>query len=78
MKGGRKASTWNLFVKKVYEEGRSKDSEYMFKQALKDASKRKNEMKPSTPVAMETKKSMKNSKGKTMKAGKKKGSRRMR
>ncbi len=46
-----------------------------FKQALKDASKRKGEMKNSSPVAMGTKKSMKKSKGKTMKGGKRKSSR---
>jgi hypothetical protein len=75
MKGGRKASPWNMFAKKVYEEGHSKDSDYSFKQALKDASKRKGEMKNSSPVAMGTKKSMKKSKGKTMKGGKRKSSR---
>jgi hypothetical protein len=37
-------SQWNLFVKKIYEEGKAKDSNYEFKQALVDASKRKSEM----------------------------------
>jgi hypothetical protein len=37
-------SEWNMFVKKIYEEGKAKDSSYEFKQALKDASKRKSEM----------------------------------
>ena len=37
-------SEWNMFVKKIYEEGKAKDSNYEFKQALKDASKRKSEM----------------------------------
>ncbi len=37
-------SEWNMFVKKIYQEGKSKDSNYEFKQALKDASKRKSEM----------------------------------
>jgi hypothetical protein len=37
-------SAWNMFVKKIYEEGKAKDSNYEFKQALKDASKRKSEM----------------------------------
>ena len=37
-------SQWNMFVKKIYEEGKAKDSSYEFKQALKDASKRKSEM----------------------------------
>jgi hypothetical protein len=35
-------SEWNLFVKKTYEEGRAKHgSSYSFKDALKDASRRK-------------------------------------
>jgi len=37
-------SAWNMFVKKIYEEGKAKDPEYEFGQALKDASKRKSEM----------------------------------
>jgi hypothetical protein len=37
-------SEWNMFVKKIYQQGKSKDSNYEFKQALKDASKRKSEM----------------------------------
>ena len=36
---------WNMFVKKIYQEGKAKNSNYEFKQALKDASKRKSEMK---------------------------------
>jgi hypothetical protein len=44
MKGGRKLSQWNIFVKKVYQEGKAKNSNYEFKQALVDASKRKSEM----------------------------------
>ena len=45
MNGGkRKLSAWNLLVKKVYQEGRSKNKNYSFKQALTDASKRKSEM----------------------------------
>ena len=45
MKGGRKASPWNLFVKKVYNEGHSRNAGYSFKQALRDASRRKGEMR---------------------------------
>ena len=41
-------SAWNMFVKKIYEEGKAKDSKYEFKQALMDASKRKSEMGSST------------------------------
>ena len=37
-------SEWNMFVKKIYEEGHTKNPEYKFKQALKDASRRKSEM----------------------------------
>lgn len=37
-------SQWNLFVKKIYHEGHSKNKNYSFKQALKDASRRKKEM----------------------------------
>jgi len=44
MQGGRKLSDWNIFVKKVYAEGKAKDSNYAFKDALTDASKRKSEM----------------------------------
>ena len=44
MQGGRKLSNWNLFVKKVYKEGKASNPSYDFKQALSDASKRKSEM----------------------------------
>lgn len=44
MIGGRKLSAWNLFVKKIYQEGKSQNKNYSFKQALADASKRKKEM----------------------------------
>jgi hypothetical protein len=54
MQGGRKLSQWNIFVKKIYQEGHSKNKDYSFKQALTDASKRKSEMGSST--AMGTKK----------------------
>lgn len=49
MKGGKRAlSPWNIFVKKVYREGKSKNSNYEFKDALRDASKRKGEMSSSS------------------------------
>jgi hypothetical protein len=54
-------SAWNMFVKKIYEEGKAKDSNYEFKQALKDASKRKSEMGHSAS-ASGVKKSHKSSK----------------
>jgi hypothetical protein len=41
----RKLSEWNIFVKKIYAEGKAKNPNYEFKQALEDASKRKSEMK---------------------------------
>lgn len=45
MNGGKRALTpWNKFVKKIYSEGKSKNSSYSFQEALKDASKRKAEM----------------------------------
>jgi hypothetical protein len=37
-------SAWNMFVKKIYWEGKKKDKNYEFKQALQDASRRKGEM----------------------------------
>ena len=40
----RKLTPWNIFVKKVYGEGIAKNKNYKFKDALKDASKRKGEM----------------------------------
>lgn len=55
-------SAWNMFVKKIYEEGKAKNSNYEFKQALVDASKRKSEMGSSTK-----------GKAKTAKKGKGKG-----
>ena len=51
MQGGRKLSSWNLFVKKVYSEGKSSNKNYSFKQALSDASSRKREMGSNTVAA---------------------------
>ena len=62
MKGGKRAlSPWNKFVSKVYHEGKESDPEYQFKDALKDASKRKSEM--GSLVASGVKKSKKYMKG---------------
>ena len=47
----RKLSAWNIFVKKVYTEGKAKNPNYEFKQALEDASKRKSEMKNTSVAA---------------------------
>lgn len=49
-------TAWNDFVKKIYHEGHSSDKNYSFKQALKDASSRKNEMgKPNLAMGVKTK-----------------------
>lgn len=37
-------TAWNDFTKKIFAEGKKRDPTYMFKDALKEASKRKNEM----------------------------------
>jgi hypothetical protein len=61
-------SAWNMFVKKIYEEGKAKDPKYEFKQALVDASKRKSEMGSNS---MKKGKTVKKSRGKARKRGKK-------
>lgn len=43
-------SEWNKFVSKVYQEGKKKNPNYKFKDALSDASARKGEMGKSGPV----------------------------
>jgi len=35
---------WNKFVSKIYQEGKKANKNYQFKNALKDASRRKSEM----------------------------------
>ena len=50
-------SEWNMFVKKIYEEGKAKNSNYEFKQALMDASKRKSEMGHVSASGVKSKKS---------------------
>ena len=37
-------SKWNNFVKKIYHAGKAENSDFTFGEALKQASKRKNEM----------------------------------
>ena len=37
-------TAWNDFASKIYKEGHAKDPNYLFKHALRDASKRKSEM----------------------------------
>ena len=59
-------SQWNMFVKKIYEEGKSKDSNYEFKQALKDASKRKSEMGKMSSSVLKSKRKSSKSKEKSI------------
>jgi hypothetical protein len=68
MQGGRKLSQWNIFVKKIYQEGHSKNKDYSFKQALTDASKRKSEMGSSSATV--TKKSKKSKSKRSLTGGK--------
>jgi len=63
-----------MFVKKIYEEGKKANPDYDFKQALKDASKRKGEMgSVSNVMSKSMKKSKTMKKSKSMKKGKKTG-----
>ena len=65
-------TAWNDFVKKIYHEGHNKDSNYSFKQALQDASKRKGEMGSSSSSSSAMSKKMRKSKSrKSMKRGRK-------
>lgn len=71
---GKKLSSWNLFVQKVYKEGKAKNKSYEFRHALKDASRRKHEMSSSASASANKskkhRKSKKHSKkSKTMKKG---------
>ena len=58
----KKLSAWNMFVKKVYGEGKAKNKSYKFRDALKDASKRKGEMGSMSSMSS-TKKRTKRRKG---------------
>jgi len=69
-------SAWNEFVSKIFKEGRQKNPNYKFKDALIDASKRKSEMGQSTSSSenmMSSKSKMKRTKHKksNKKGGKK-------
>ena len=50
------ATAWNLFVKKIYHEGKKGNPDYQFKDALKDASRRKGEMGSQGSKSMKSKK----------------------
>lgn len=68
----RKPSVWNVFVKKIYNEGKSKNPNYKFKQALEDASKRKSEMQhSSTNLKPKTAKQNKKTRQTSLSGGKK-------
>lgn len=67
-------SAWNDFVKKIYWEGKKKNPNYEFKQALKDASSRKSEMGKSSTSVKATKGKKQTKKAK--KGGKRRGTRR--
>jgi hypothetical protein len=71
-------TAWNDFVKKIYHEGHDSNPNYQFKQALKDASKRKGEMGSSASSGSSKRKSKKScmksckkscSRGKKMRGG---------
>jgi hypothetical protein len=57
-------TAWNDFVKKIYHEGHAKDPNYQFKNALKDASKRKGEMGSSSSSSGKTAKKSRKSRKK--------------
>ena len=71
-------TAWNDFVKKIYHEGHAKDPNYQFKNALKDASKRKGEMGSSSSSGSSGKTAKKSRKGRKKGTGTKKGGRRRR
>jgi len=64
-------SDWNKFVSKVYHEGKKKNPNYKFKDALKDASSRKSEMGSSSAGPSPTRRSRKSSKKSCIKRCKK-------
>lgn len=71
MNGGkRKLSSWNIFVKKIYQEGHSKNKNYSFKEALSDASKRKSEMGSMGSMGKSRKNSSKRSRSMSLAGGK--------
>lgn len=73
----RKLSAWNLFVKKIYQEGKAKNKNYEFKQALEDASKRKSEMGNMSSSDIKSKKKGKKSYSNQKKSKKRSGGNRV-
>ena len=65
------ASAWNMFVKKIYWENKKKNKNFQFKDALKEASRRKGEMGSMGSMKKSSKKSkkMKGKKGMSMSMG---------
>ena len=59
-------SAWNDFVKKIYWENKKKNKNFQFKDALKEASRRKSEM----GISSKSSKSMKMDKSMNMKSKK--------
>jgi hypothetical protein len=49
-------SAWTSFVKKIFMEGKKKNPAFQFKDAMKEASKRKSEMGATTKKARTSKK----------------------
>jgi hypothetical protein len=66
-------TAWNDFVKKIYHEGHAKDPNYQFKNALKDASKRKGEMGSSSSGSSSSSSSSEGKTAKKSRKGRKKG-----
>jgi hypothetical protein len=62
-------SAWNDFVKKIYWENKKKNKNFQFKDALKEASRRKSEM-GSSSKSSKSMKSMKMDKSMNMKSKK--------
>ena len=64
-------SAWNDFVKKIYWENKKKNKDFQFKDALKEASARKGEMKSmTTPTTNSGKGRSSSRKSSTQKGGK--------
>jgi len=66
----RMASAWNMFTKKIFEEGRKKNSKFSFREALSEASRRKGEMGSMMSSTKSKSKKAKKSTKKTRKARK--------
>jgi hypothetical protein len=63
------ASAWNMFVKKIYWENKKKNKGFQFKDALKEASRRKGEMGSMGSMKKSSKKSKKMRGKKSMSMG---------